>query len=106
MNNKGFTLIELLAVIVILVGISLTAVIGISSSLDRRENKECEEQIELAKNAAKIYFSLLDRDSTITSVSILELKDNEYLSGEKVDRLLDSDIIYKDGRFTGECQAK
>lgn len=106
MNNKGFTLIELLAVIVILIGISLTAVIGISSSLERREKKECEEQIELAKNSAKIYFSLLDIDSPIDSVSILELKNSDYLSDREVSRLLDSDVISKDGNFTGECQAK
>lgn len=58
MNRKGFTLIELLAVILILSGISIVAVVSISSSLERRSNKECEEQIAIVKNAAKIYFSL------------------------------------------------
>ena len=42
MNNKGFTLIELLAVFIILLGIALIAVGGISSSLEKREERECE----------------------------------------------------------------
>ena len=37
----------------ILTGVSLIAVASISSSLQRREGKECSEQIELAKNAAE-----------------------------------------------------
>ena len=57
-NNKGFTLTELLAVMVILISVSLVAVGGISASLENRAEKECEEQIELAISAAKIYFSL------------------------------------------------
>ena len=56
-NNKGFTLVELLAVMVILISISLVAVVTITSSLERREDKECTEQQELAIGAAKIYFS-------------------------------------------------
>ena len=58
LNKKGFTLVELLAVIVILASVSLIVVSSITSSLTRRDDKECEEQKELAKNAAKIYFSL------------------------------------------------
>ncbi len=84
MNNKGFTLIELLAVIVILVSISLIVVSSYSSSLQRREEKECEEQIALVKNAAKIYFSLTDN----TSITIRELKENGYFDdANKVDKL-------------------
>ena len=110
MNNKGFTLIELLAVIVILVGISLTTVMGISASLERRDIKECEEQIEIAKNAAKIYFSLLDKNSEITNVSIETLKANDYFDIKKVNRLCKNDTITSGGIFnsvsdTGtECQ--
>ena len=58
MNKKGFTLIELLAVILILSGISIVAVVSISSSLDRRNTKACEELLVTTKNAAKIFFSL------------------------------------------------
>ncbi|MGN1357869.1 MAG: type II secretion system protein [Bacilli bacterium] len=101
MNNKGFTLIELLAVIVILVGISLTTVMGISASLERRDVKECEEQVEIAKNAAKIYFSLLDKDSEKEPVSVGTLKANDYFDGNKVDRLKDDDTIDINGKFTG-----
>lgn len=90
MNNKGFTLIELLAVIVILISISLVSVYGISSSLDNRDKKECSEQIELAKNAAKIYFSLDGLNSE--SVTISTLKEKNYLK-EKTDKLKDTDTI-------------
>ncbi len=89
MNNKGFTLIELLAVIVILVGISLTVVMGISASLEKRDEKECREQIEFAINSAKIYFSLNNTDV----VSIATLKNNDYFDGNKVSKLKDSDEI-------------
>lgn len=90
-DKKGFTLIELLAVLVILVGISMVAVMGISASLERRDEKELEEQIELAKNSAKIYFSLSEG---ITSVKISELVDNNYLDGQKVSKL-DKDYCIK-----------
>lgn len=89
MNNKGFTLIELLAVIVILVGISLTAVMGISASLEKRDEKECHEQIEFAINSAKIYFSLNNTDV----VSIDTLKNNDYFDENKVSKLKNSDEI-------------
>ena len=79
MNNKGFTLVELLAVIVILTSISLVVVTSISSSLEKREEKELQEQIELAIGAAKIYFSLND----VTCVDIQTLKDNDYFSSDK-----------------------
>lgn len=84
MNNKGFTLIELLAVIVILVGISLTAVMGISASLERRDEKECYEQVEFAVNAAKIYFSLNDN---IKEVTVGTLKSEGYFDSKKIDKL-------------------
>ena len=97
MNNKGFTLIELLAVIVILVGISLTAVMGISASLEKRDEKECYEQIEFAKNSAKIYFSL----NNTNVVSIDTLKNNDYFDGSKVSKLKNSDEIrISDGEYT------
>lgn len=90
MNNKGFTLIELLAVIVILISVSLVSVYGISSSLDNRAKKECNEQIELAKNAAKIYFSLDGLNSE--NVKVGTLKEKNYLK-EKTDKLKDTDTI-------------
>ena len=85
-KKKGFTLIELLAVIVILVSMSLVVVTSVSSSLERRDVKECEEQIELAKNAAKIYFSLNDvcdfsDSSNSCMVGIQTLKDGNYFKG-------------------------
>ena len=90
MNNKGFTLVELLAVLVILASISLVAVGGISASLEKRDIRECEEQKELAIGAAKIYFSLEGG----SSVTILELKNGNYISSDKkVSKLKNNDTI-------------
>ncbi len=87
MNKKGFTLVELLAVILILSSISIVAVVSITSSLGRRDVKECEEQKELAINAAKIYFSL----NNASSVSVGTLKSGNYFNEKsKTDRLKDS----------------
>lgn len=89
-NNKGFTLVELLAVMVILISISLVAVGTITSSLTRREDKECQNQIELSINAAKIYFSLEGG----TSVSVARLISGGYIKDEReVDRLNKSGTI-------------
>lgn len=83
MNKKGFTLVELLAVIVVLSGLSLIVVSSINSTLERREEKEVNEQKELAINAAKIYFSL----ESGTSVKISELINENYLSSDKASKL-------------------
>ena len=104
-NNKGFTLTELIVVIVILTGISMIAVSGISASLSRRDTKECEEQKELAINAAKIYFSL---NSSETSVKIQKLKNKGYFNEvSKTNRLNDESSVSKnnDGTYTfnGNC---
>ena len=102
-NNKGFTLVELLAVIVILSSIALVTVASVTASLGRREEKECDEQKALAKNAAKIYFSLKGG----TSVSVGTLKSEGYFNGnQKTDRLQDdSTITYSSNQynFNGEC---
>lgn len=113
MNNKGFTLIELLAVIVILASISLVVVASISSSLERRGVKECEEQIELAKNAAKIYFSLANCDvnaeENSCSVTVGVLKSGSYFNeNSKISKLDDNDVISftingYEFTGTGEC---
>ena len=81
MNRKGFTLIELLAVIVILSGISLIVIGSVSTSLINRDKKECEEQKELAKNAAKLYFSL-DKTGD-QEVTVGELKTKGLLDSKK-----------------------
>ena len=100
-NNKGFTLVELLAVMVILISISLIAVASITSSLDRRDEKECEEQKELALNAAKIYFSLND----VIEVDVSTLISDEYIAQEKVDRITGGTIrVGDDGySYSGIC---
>lgn len=89
-NSKGFTLVELLAVMVILISISLVAVVGITSSLERSEKKECEHQKELVINAAKIYFSLQDQ----TRVTVGTLIDLGYIKDEeKIDIIKRSDEV-------------
>jgi len=104
-NNKGFTLIELLAVIIILVSISLIAVSGISASLERRGTTECDEQKELAVNAAKIYFSLNPDEET---VEITKLKEENYFNKKsKTNRLKDDSTVTKGSNgyyYTGECK--
>ena len=111
LNNKGFTLVELLAVILILIGVSLIAVASISSSLQRREGKECSEQIELAKNAAKIYFSVNNCNGTSgCSVAISKLKEDNYFNEKsKTSKLKDTDTIsFTNNGYTyngtGECK--
>ena len=106
MNRKGFTLIELLAVIVILASISLIVVSSISATLERRDEKECEEQIELAINAAKIYFSLND---DISSVNVVTLKSENYFNeNSKTDKLNDDSVITMTTSgyvYTGDCES-
>lgn len=106
MNNKGFTLVELLSVIVILAGISVVVVTGIGSSLEKRDKKECEEQIALAKNAAKIYFSL---NGGVDSVSVDTLINNGYFNEtSKTNRLIGSSTITigtNGYEYNGECKA-
>ena len=112
LNKKGFTLIELLAVIIILVSISLIVVSSITSSLTRRSEKECEEQKELAKNAAKIFFSLnectVKEAGDTCDVDIRVLKEHNYFNeNSKVDRLEDDSKVSMtvDGYiYNGECK--
>ena len=104
MNNKGFTLVELLAVMVILISISLIAVAGITSSLERRDEKEREEQIELAIGAAKIYFSLENK----TCVKLSDLISLGYIkSDDRIDTLDTNYVIRLSGNSyvseEGDC---
>ena len=103
-NNRGFTLIELLAVFVILFGISLVSVASITSSLERNDKQKCSNQIELVKNAAKIYFSLTDdaKCPSVTDKCVLVktlVNDNYFNDNSKLDKLnVASDYVtIKDG---------
>lgn len=89
-NNRGFTLVELLAVIVILLALSLATGWGITSVLEDRKAKECQEQQELAIGAAKIYFSVKDA-TTVTIAKLIE--ENYFANSKKIDQLKDDDII-------------
>lgn len=84
-NNRGFTLVELLAVIIVLATISLVTVTSISTSLYNREEKECNEQIELALNAAKIYFSFKTGESRVQISNLI--KDGYFDGDNKISKL-------------------
>lgn len=104
MNKKGFTLVELLAVIVILLGLSVLTSWGISSALERRDEQELNEQQELAKGAAKIYFSLTNSE---TCVNVSKLKSDGYFSNNsKIDKIKDGSLKINEGVITyntGAC---
>ena len=111
LNNKGFTLIELLAVIIILVTVSLVAVGGISNSLQKRDVKECEEQIELAISAAKMYFSLDGKNEEKVTIKQLNALESGYTvdyfkNDKKIDKLnVEDDYILRekvDDKYTGK----
>lgn len=104
MNRKGFTLIELLAVIVVLSGITLVVIGSVSTSLINREKKECEEQMGLAKNAAKIYFSL-DKVG-MSKVSVGDLVNEGYLDSKKANLLDDTwEIVYDSSGYKFENES-
>ncbi len=92
-NNRGFTLVELLAVIVILLSLTVATGWGITSALERRDEKECEELKELAIGAAKVYFS--KQDVNVTEVTIQTLTSEGYFVNAKrvVERLGDEDKV-------------
>lgn len=90
MNKKGFTLVELLAVMTILLAISVVAVINVSASLKRSEEKESESQEKLAINAAKIYFSNNNKMIETSSVEISVLINEGYIEKEKISKLDES----------------
>lgn len=96
MNNKGFTLVELLAVMVILISIALVTVVSVTSSLTRREEKECIEQQELAVSAAKIYFSM-NNSNTVTIANLNGGVGPDYIDyfkdDEKINMLSSGDVI-------------
>ena len=95
MNKKGFTLVELLATLVILVSISMIAVFNITASIERRDIKECTEQVSLAENAAKIYFSLNEGTNYIT---VNDLIQQGYLKEEKTSKIINGNVRYESGK--------
>ena len=110
LNRKGFTLVELLAVILILTAVSLVAVASISSSLQRREGKECNEQKELVINASKIYFSNTNcTSSNYCVVTVGRLKELKYFNEQsKLDCLEETNCVSfnENGyEFLNECRA-
>lgn len=95
MNNKGFTLIELLAVIIILSGIGLLAIFGITSSLEKQEEKKEENLEAKARNAAKIYFSLNNE----TCVTIDDLIKYDYLDLDSDEKIEYKYVVFCDNGY-------
>lgn len=103
MNNKGFTLVELLAVMVILLSISVIAVTNVTASLKRNEDQELKTYEKIAINAAKIYFSMTDDQSSEQndSVSIYKLISKKYIKDDTKFNELE-----KDGRLLRDCYVR
>ena len=108
LNKKGFTLVELLVVLLILASISLITVNGISASLERQKDNECDNQKEIVKNAAKIYFSLQNDPKSASSngVTIEKLIQEDYFEEKDVNRLSKSYTVKLSGNsyvISGNC---
>lgn len=115
-KEEGFTLVELLAVIVILGIIMAIAVPGIGKVISNSQEKADEAEIELIKDAGRIYFTTdkagIEKAKTGGSVEVVYLINNNYLSlddekakaytesggkkaGEKVEITADGKITYE-----------
>lgn len=57
LDNKGFTLVELLAVVVILLIIISIAIPTISSSIQRTNDKQRDNKIQLILSATELYLT-------------------------------------------------
>ena len=89
MNNKGFTLVELLAVIVILITILLVAIPNVSSTLERKKEKDLELKKESVISAGEVYVSNNKKN----------IDYNGYLNnncGISIDKLFDNNLITKE----------
>lgn len=78
-NEKGLTLIELLAVIVILGIIAAIAVPAIGGIIDNSKYSATKADAINAINAAKLYYL---ENSSDTSVTVKELKDQKFLESK------------------------
>ena len=108
LNNKGFTLIELLAVFVILISVSFVAVGGITASLDKQYERDCENQKDIAISAAKMYFSLDGKGvDQVNGVTVDTLISKGYVEDEEVSSLKSGGIVKLDGniyKYVGDCK--
>ena len=103
LNNKGFTLVELLAVVVILVIIMLVAIPNISSSIERRNQKNKAKMKEVVISASELFVT--NKEESISSnleycsnkkciVSVLDLVNDGYLVKNEVKDYIGYCFIY------------
>lgn len=89
LNNKGFTLVELLAVVVILIIIMLVAIPNMSSSIERRNQKNEAKMKEVIISASElaaldnlcshsVKYCKIDVKSLINSGYLVEKEVNDY----------------------------
>ena len=80
-NQKGLTLVELLAVIVILAVVAAIAVPSIGGVIENSRYNAVKADATNALNAAQLYFTDLPTSES-TSVTVKELKDQNYLESQ------------------------
>ena len=103
LNNKGFTLVELLAVVVILVIIMLVAIPNMSSSIERRNQKNEEKMKEVIIDASELFVTNKEESISLnleycsTNKCIVRMSDlvnNGYLDNKEVKDYMDYCSIY------------
>lgn len=77
MKNKGFTLIEMLGVVIVLSLLSIFIIPGVVNLLSSKKDDVIDVNGKLIYNAAKLYIS--DNNSDSTCISIDTLVDEGYL---------------------------
>ena len=80
-NKKGVTLVELLAVIVIMGIIAAIAVPAIGGLIKNSEEKAIVGTLTTVEEAARLYASVTENDSTSRQVSFLDDEDYVDLTG-------------------------
>ena len=91
LNNKGFSMVEILAVVVILGVISTVGIVTISRLVDNSRIRYYETQKDQLVLAAQSYANdnkniLPKTIGTVSTISLKELKDKNYIKEEIVDQ--------------------
>lgn len=104
MNNKGFTLIELLGVLVILTTILLIAIPSVSSTLERKKEKDIIQKQEAIITASEVYASNnkknINYDEYLNNTCCIEidlLYDNSLITEEEYNAKKNYKCVKRDG---------